>query len=105
MTLVPAGCRSPGRCCGNHSRQPDGISVGEQEKDGSGSVLPGPARPPQKNNSGPVRYLERERGREGGGRAAGLEVDSAAPGDEIVWSNHEGKCRILSYQLKCCVYY
>ena len=44
MTLVPAGCRSPGRCCGNHSHQPDGISVGEHEKDGSGSVLPGPAR-------------------------------------------------------------
>lgn len=59
VTLVPAGCRSPGRCCGNHSHQPDGISVGEHEKDGSGSVLPGPARP--KNNSGPIRYLERER--------------------------------------------
>lgn len=58
VTLVPAGCRSPGRCCGNHSHQPDGISVGEHEKDGSGSVLPGPARP--KNNSGPIRYLERE---------------------------------------------
>lgn len=45
VTLVPAGCRSPGRCCGNHSHQPDGISVGEHQKDGSGSVLPGPARP------------------------------------------------------------
>lgn len=45
MTLVPAGCRSPGRCCGNHSHQPDGISTGEREKDGSGSVLPGPAWP------------------------------------------------------------
>lgn len=43
--MVPAGCRSPGRCCGNHSHQPDGISVGEHQKDGSGSVLPGPARP------------------------------------------------------------
>lgn len=42
--MVPAGCRSPGHCFGNHSRQPDGISVGEREKDGSGSLLPGPAR-------------------------------------------------------------
>lgn len=45
VTLVPAGCRSPGRCRGNHSHQPDGISVGEHEKDGSRSVLPGPAKP------------------------------------------------------------
>lgn len=36
MTLVPAG-----RCCGNHSHQPDGMCVGERGKDGSGSVLPG----------------------------------------------------------------
>lgn len=63
MTLVPAGCRSPGRCFGNHSRQPDGISVGEREKDGSGSLLPGEKAP----------------GPEGGvcGR----------PGAENVWSN------------------
>lgn len=52
VTLVPAGCRSPGHCFGNHSRQPDGVSVGEREKDGSGSVLPGPARP--RNNWGPI---------------------------------------------------
>lgn len=59
VTLVPAGCRSPGRCCGNHSHQPDGISVGEHEKDGSGSVLPGPAR--LRSNSGPVWYLRSKR--------------------------------------------
>lgn len=57
--MVPAGCRSPGRCCGNHSHQPDGISVGEHEKDGSGSVLPGPAR--LRSNSGPVWYLRSKR--------------------------------------------
>lgn len=60
MTLVPAGCRSPGRCCGNHSHQPDGISVGEHEKDGSGSVLPGPARPKKQLRANTVPG-ERER--------------------------------------------
>lgn len=54
MTLVPAGCRSPGRCCGNHSHQPDGISVGEREKDGSGSALPGPAWPGDNSPTGDV---------------------------------------------------
>lgn len=52
MTLVPAGCRSPGRRSANHSHQPDGVSVGERGKDGSGSVLPGPAGP--RNTSGPT---------------------------------------------------
>lgn len=60
VTLVPAGCRSPGRCCGNHSHQPDGISVGEHEKDGSGSVLPGPARPKKQLRANTVPG-ERER--------------------------------------------
>lgn len=70
--MIPAGCRSPGRCFGNHSHQPDGISVGEHEKDGSGSVLPGPARPQKqlRANSESIR---------------GLQEDAAEPGDENVF--------------------
>lgn len=75
VTLVPAGCRSPGRCCGNHSHQPDGISVGEHQKDGSGSVLPGPARPQKQ-----LQYsTRRERARD---RNLDLQKDLAEPGNE-----------------------
>ena len=50
VTLVPAGCRSHGHCRGNHSHQPDGVSVGDHGKDGSGVVLPGPAGPKLKSD-------------------------------------------------------
>lgn len=70
--MVPAGCRSPGRRSANHSHQPDGVSVGERGKDGSGSVLPGPAGPrntsgPTERRSGPTGEEEEE---EPGGEAA-----------------------------------
>lgn len=69
MTLVPAGCRSPGRRSANHSHQPDGVSVGERGKDRSGSVLPGPAGPrntsgPMERRSGPTGEEEEEPGGE-----------------------------------------
>lgn len=96
VTLVPAGCRSPGRCCGNHSHQPDGISVGEHEKDGSGSVLPGPARPKKQLRANTVPG-ERERERE-----SGLQEDFAELGDKkrvFRWKYSRGCVSCITHTL------